>query len=646
MIGTRIGRYRIDDELGRGGMGVVYRGTQVTLDRTVAIKMLPAHLADADNQERFRREALTLARLAHPNIVHIYDVEEADGHSFIMMEHVGGGSLGDRLRSAAPVSPAQAVEVMTPVLSALHAAHLAGVVHRDIKPDNILFTESGRPKLTDFGIAHMRDSGSRTRTGVMLGTPYYMSPEQAQGRPVTAAADLYAVGVVLYEMLGGQVPFTGQDPLSVALKHVQEVPRPLRELRPELPVALCDLVHRALSKDPEARFTSAAAMQDALERTPLQPTASGSAPAPGSGGMPVAPSVDPAPASLDSLSGPTAAASSGAGGGRGASRDGSMSGAAEGERRAGSMSGAADERSLPAAASGAATALSESTGRGMAAAAGAGRGALAWLSTPAWRGYPRAFWAGAAALILAVGWLGAETLSSARAGGAAGGPPPVVERAGGVDAGTSESARTPRSTGAGLPVRGDAALGDDDARPALSEEERAALRDLVRGTPAQEAADAQVEDDPAEVDAADTDPLDRIEAERTGPLTLDDLRTPEPEESEAAPPTDREMVRAIVDRQFRAVQQADRALFLGDFHPEARAEAAAEFDAAAAGATNIRSSLSNLSIEFPEPNHAFVTFDVAISFTVRADGRTVRQSYEEMWDLRREGDRWWIIAWN
>lgn len=292
MIGTHIGRYRIDGELGRGGMGVVYRGTQVTLERTVAIKMLPAHLADAENRERFRREALTLARLAHPNIVHIYDVEDEGGHSFIMMEHVGGGSLGDRMADDAPFSAARCVEILAPILSALHAAHLAGVVHRDIKPDNILFTESGRPKLTDFGVAHMRDAGSKTRTGVMLGTPYYMSPEQAQGRRVTAAADLYAVGVVLYEMLSGRVPFTGEDPLSVALKHLQETPRPLHELRPDLPADLCALVHRALAKDPAARFSSAAAMQDALEsgtwgpgRTTLDPASSGArAAVPGTSG--------------------------------------------------------------------------------------------------------------------------------------------------------------------------------------------------------------------------------------------------------------------------------------------------------------------------------------------------------------------------
>ena len=265
MIGRQIGRYRIDARVGEGGMGVVYRGTQVTLDRAVAIKMLAAHASDGENRERFRREALTLARLDHPNIVRIHDVEEEEGSSFIVMEYVGGGSLGDLLARSGPLAPTRAASIMAPVLSALHAAHLAGVVHRDIKPDNILFSETGQPKLTDFGIAHMRGGSSRTRTGVMMGTPYYMSPEQALGRPVTPAADLYAVGVVLYEMLAGGVPFTGEDPVSVALQHVQGELIPLHSVRPELPASLCDLVHRAMARDPGHRFTSAASMQDSLE---------------------------------------------------------------------------------------------------------------------------------------------------------------------------------------------------------------------------------------------------------------------------------------------------------------------------------------------------------------------------------------------
>lgn len=606
MIGTQIGRYRIDGELGRGGMGVVYRGTQVTLDRTVAIKMLPAHLAGGDNQERFRREALTLARLAHPNIVHIYDVEEQDGHSFIMMEHVGGGSLGDQMRTGTPFAPGRAVEIMAPILSALHAAHLAGVVHRDIKPDNILFTESGRPKLTDFGVAHMRDSGSRTRTGVMLGTPYYMSPEQAQGRPVTATTDLYAVGVVLYEMLSGHVPFTGEDPLSVALKHVQEVPRPLREWRPDLPVELCDLVHRALQKDPTTRFTSAAVMQDALEsghwapgRTSLDPGASGSRSATGSlGATPV-----PVPLPMPSISPATDAP------------------------------GADPAHSIVS-----------STGRGVAVAAGIGRQLASWLGTTGWRGYPRAFWLGAAALALTLGWAGADLMGrgAAQRGDS---PPPPVDPIGAVasDPSAGDAERTPAvvpGAAVGSPTRPVSGRDPGTVSPRLNEEDRAALRDLVRGQPNDTV--------PVGAEGTDTDPdiLDRIETSDPGPLTLDDLRRNDVAEDVDAPPTDRDQLRSIIDRQLSAVQRSNRALFLQDFHPDVRPDAAEEFDLAAAGARDIRSTISNLSIEFPEPDHAFVTFDVDVSFIVRADGRTVRQSYEEMWDLRREGDRWWIIAWN
>lgn len=645
MIGTQIGRYRIEHELGRGGMGVVYRGTQVTLDRAVAIKMLPAHLADSDNQERFRREALTLARLAHPNIVHIYDVEEQDGHSFIMMEHIGGGSLGDRIRAEAPVAAGRAVEIMSPVLSALHAAHLAGVVHRDIKPDNILFTSTGRPKLTDFGIAHLRDGGSRTRTGVMLGTPYYMSPEQAQGRPVTAAADLYAVGVVLYEMLAGRVPFSGDDPLSVALKHVQESPLPLGTLRPDLPAALCELVHRALLKAPEARFGSAAAMQDALESasgwspgyTTLDPDrvslplAGAAAPPPS---LPTA--VPPGPPTGDVQHDVPARGTAGGTGDHGprVARDGGPRG----------VGGA-----------GVSEAIAASTATGAAALSRVGRDTIGWLAKPGWRGHPRAVWAGAAALILALAWGGAEAVG--RTDRSSAGLPPRDSgfgvatppdrpgddgRSGDAPTGDDLGAEAPppsfagggdRSSVSPIPRGGTGLLGGSSARP-LTEAERAALQDLVRGGAAAEPESAV----PRGEDSGRRPP---DEGGRSGLATPEANTGAQPES-----PTPHALVRAIVDRQLRAVEEGNRSLFLQDFHPSIRAEAAADFDLAVAGTTSIRSTLSNLTIEFLEPDHAFVTFDVEVTFTVRADGRTLRDSYKEMWDVRREGERWWIVAWN
>ncbi|CAN5777743.1 hypothetical protein BH23GEM9_BH23GEM9_25990 [soil metagenome] len=265
MIGKRIGRYQITEELGRGGMGIVYKATQVTLNRTVALKLLFPHLAASKEYiGRFRREAVTLARVQHDSIVHIYDIEDFEGSSCIVMEFVGGPSLAHVLARERRLQPAAARDIAIALCGALESAHRQGIIHRDIKPDNILFSSDGRPKLTDFGIAHMRDDNVHTRTGIMLGTPYYMSPEQARGRKVTAASDLYSLGVVLYEMLTGVVPFSADDSLAVALQHLQDAPPPLTHKAPWVPASLAALVHRVLEKDPTRRFASAREMSEAL----------------------------------------------------------------------------------------------------------------------------------------------------------------------------------------------------------------------------------------------------------------------------------------------------------------------------------------------------------------------------------------------
>ena len=666
MIGTQVGKYRIESELGRGGMGVVYQGLHVTLERTVAIKMLAAHLADADTRARFRREALTLARVAHPNIISIYDVEDLDGHSFIVMEHVGGGSLGDLMAGGSPLPPARAVEIMGPILSALQAAHLAGVVHRDIKPDNILFTSTGRPKLTDFGVAHMRDGGSKTRTGVMLGTPYYMSPEQAQGRRVTAAADLYAVGVVLYEMLSGRVPFTGQDPVSVALKHVQEAAPSLAALRPDLPAELCALVHRALEKDPAARFTSAAGMQDALEsgawspiRT-LDPASSGNraiiSPPAGVSHPPIRDETQPwSGAGPDSGAGAAEDTRAGSDPGRDEAGTGGAvpaisgstlraSGEAPSDRAASSHPQSRDAGARGSTGSGRAKGVdlerAEQLARaGLSGVATTSRSVGTWLTTPGWRGLPMAFWTGVAALAIAIVWLGADALGRPAPAGDEGLSSPAVFGENAADPGRpQESSLSGAGPGGRIPNSANA-NGRSPVVPALTPDEVAELANLASG---------RNQGEPVTEDSTDASVLDALgPGERQ--ITLDDLRDDPPLQPEPEPTAEevaRQAIAAIVDRQIRAVETGNRNLYLQDFLPEMRGEAGDEFDAAYAAVTDFRSTTSNLNIELFDPDHAFVTFDVSYSAVARADGRTIRDSGEESWDMVRVGDRWWISAWN
>ena len=265
-------QYALEGEIGRGGMAVVYRARDLRLDRQVAIKVLPPELAyDPAIRTRFTREAQTSARLSHAHIVPIYDVGERDGLAYFVMSHVGGGNLA-ALLAREPRQPAEEVRrLVCQIADALAYAHLRGVIHRDIKPDNILLDhDGGRAMVTDFGIARAIEAGRLTLTGVAVGTPTYMSPEQAVGeREVDGRSDVYSLGVLAYQMLTGRVPFSAGNSVALLMKHVSERPRPIAELRPDAPRALRDAVERALLKSPEDRWPTAAALRDALRDASL-----------------------------------------------------------------------------------------------------------------------------------------------------------------------------------------------------------------------------------------------------------------------------------------------------------------------------------------------------------------------------------------
>ncbi|MFM8999313.1 MAG: Stk1 family PASTA domain-containing Ser/Thr kinase [Actinomycetota bacterium] len=261
-------RYRVERELGRGGMAKVYRGTDTVLGRPVAIKLLATQYAeDADFVARFRREAQAAARLNHPNLVGVYDTGTDEGVHFIVMEYVEGRTLADFLEGGGRVAPGRAAEIADLVLRALQAAHAQGVIHRDIKPANIMITPAGEVKVTDFGIARL-SSGTETlaATSAVLGTASYLAPEQARSEPVDGRADLYALGCVLYEMVTGRPPFTGDSAVSVASKHVLEIPEPPSALNRDVSADLEAVILRALAKDPQDRYATADEMRRDLGR--------------------------------------------------------------------------------------------------------------------------------------------------------------------------------------------------------------------------------------------------------------------------------------------------------------------------------------------------------------------------------------------
>jgi eukaryotic-like serine/threonine-protein kinase len=273
LIGTLFdGRYRILRKLGSGGMANVYLAEDEELGRRVAIKILnDRHASDDQFVERFRREAKNAAGLSHQNIVSIYDRGEAEGTYYIAMEYLEGRSLKERIVAEGPIPVAAVIEIARQILRAVGFAHRRGIVHRDIKPHNVLLVQDGsadgepRFKVTDFGISRTATS-QMTEAGSIVGTAQYLSPEQARGAPVDQRSDIYSVGIVLYELLTGRLPFTGETPLEIAMKHLSEIPKAPSELRPEVSPDLDMVVLRALAKDPADRYESAEEMEQELAR--------------------------------------------------------------------------------------------------------------------------------------------------------------------------------------------------------------------------------------------------------------------------------------------------------------------------------------------------------------------------------------------
>jgi eukaryotic-like serine/threonine-protein kinase len=262
------GRYRLESKLGSGGMSTVYLATDQVLDRQVAIKLLHREISEeADQLERFRREARAAARLSHPNLVGVIDAGEDDGRPYIVFEYIEGRTLKRRLQEEGRLPVDEAVAYGIEIGRGLTAAHARKLVHRDVKPQNVLIDPDGRAKVTDFGIARSLEQKGMTATGRVLGTTDYVSPEQAMGEDVDERSDVYSLGVVLYEMLTGDVPFQAETQVGVAMKHVNEPMPDVQAKRPEVSAAVASVVDRATTKDPRDRYGTVAEMVRDLEQT-------------------------------------------------------------------------------------------------------------------------------------------------------------------------------------------------------------------------------------------------------------------------------------------------------------------------------------------------------------------------------------------
>ena len=271
--GLNLGHYQLIEPLASGGMATIYRAQQPALDRIVAVKVLPEYLVDQPGfLERFKIEAQAIARLDHPHILPVYDFGQAQRMPYLVMKYVPGGTLKD-LMEAGPLEASRAAHLLRQIAEALDHAHAQGIIHRDVKPSNILLQDGEWVQLMDFGLAKVVASHAQiTASGVGIGTPDYMSPEQAQGQAVDARSDSYSLGVILYQMLTGDVPFHAETPLSVMLKHVTEPPPTPHTLNPAISLATEQVILRALAKDPVARYATTLELADAFERS-LDPAA-------------------------------------------------------------------------------------------------------------------------------------------------------------------------------------------------------------------------------------------------------------------------------------------------------------------------------------------------------------------------------------
>src|SRR5215217_7496426 len=271
--GQTLGSYRILNQIGQGGMATVYKAYQASMDRNVAVKVLPGQLAESPEfMKRFQQEARIIARLEHPHILPVFDYGENDGITYFVMRYLEAGTLKEKMESGRPLPLTEIDRLFSQLADALSYAHSMGVVHRDLKPANALIDSRGNLFLTDFGIAKILEEASPrlTQTDAIMGTPAYISPEQAQSRSVDQRSDIYSLGIILYEMVTGSVPFTAETPLAVLFKHISD-PLPLPSvIKPDIPAPVEQIILKALAKNPQDRFTTAAEFLAAWKRALAQ----------------------------------------------------------------------------------------------------------------------------------------------------------------------------------------------------------------------------------------------------------------------------------------------------------------------------------------------------------------------------------------